>query len=149
MELEKKFSWTLDEIVTLNKLKIKAITKLPWEKLDAWAFFGHYLVSPALHPGFSGLWRSPPDLSSTPKLGFFFFFFFECLGIKLFLRNPSHSQLGYLWLPTPQCAVPMWLTGHYAGHWSPGTSHPNPYLGKWRISLGMIGILSMCLRPHT
>ena len=37
-------------------------------------------------------------------------------------------------------------------HWSPGAFHPiclNPYLGKWRISLGVIGILNMCLRSHT
>ena len=26
---------------------------------------------------------------------------------------------------------------------------PNPYLGKWRISLGVTSILSMCLHPHT
>ena len=34
-------------------------------------------------------------------------------------------------------------------HWSPGASHPNIYLGKWRISLGVAIILSMCLRSHT
>ena len=34
----------------------KLIEKLPWEKLDAYAsFFGHGLMSPALHPGFSDL----------------------------------------------------------------------------------------------
>ena len=35
-------------------------------------FWGHYPVSPALHPGFSDLWRPPPALSSTPTLGFSF-----------------------------------------------------------------------------
>ena len=43
---------------------------------------GHCLMSPALHPGFSDLWGSPPALSSTPILGFFFVF--ECIGIQFF-----------------------------------------------------------------
>ena len=43
------------------------------------SFFGHCLMSLALHPGFSDLWGSPPALSSTPTLGFF-----ECLGIQFF-----------------------------------------------------------------
>ena len=42
--------------------------------------FGHCLMSSALHPGFSDPWGSPPALSSTPTLGFFF----ECLGIQFF-----------------------------------------------------------------
>ena len=66
-------------LLTLNKLK-KLTKKLPCEKLDVYAsFFGHDLMSPALHPGFSDLWRSPPALSSTLTLGFF-----ECLGIQFF-----------------------------------------------------------------
>ena len=65
-------------------LLTQVFAKLPWEKLDAYAsffflFFGHYLMSPALHPGFLDLWGSPPALSSTPTLGFF-----ECLGIQFF-----------------------------------------------------------------
>ena len=35
---------------------------------------GHCLMSPALHPGFSDLWRSPPALNSTLTLGFFMVF---------------------------------------------------------------------------
>ena len=46
------------------------------------SFFGNCLMSPALHPGFSDHWESPPALRSTPTLGFFFFF--ECLGIQFF-----------------------------------------------------------------
>ena len=42
------------------------------------SFFDHGLMS--LHPGFSDLLGSPPALSSTPTLGFFF----ECLGIQFF-----------------------------------------------------------------
>ena len=42
-------------LLTLDKLK-KLTIKLPWEKLDAYAFFfGHGLMSPALHPGLSDL----------------------------------------------------------------------------------------------
>ena len=45
----------LSILLTLNKLK-KLIKKLPWEELDAYAScFGHGLMSPALHPGFSDL----------------------------------------------------------------------------------------------
>ena len=67
-------------LLTLNKLK-KLTIKLPWEKLDAYAsFFGHGLISLALHPGFSDLLGSPPALSCNPTLGFFF----ECLGIQFF-----------------------------------------------------------------
>ena len=43
-------------------------------------FFGYCLMSSALQPGFSDLWGSPPVLSSTPTLDFFF----ECLGIQSF-----------------------------------------------------------------
>ena len=68
--------------------------------MPMYLFFGHGLMSPTLHPGFSDLWRSPPALSSTPALCFFLFF--------------EHS-----------------------------------YLRKRRISLMVIGILSMCLRSHT
>ena len=56
--------------------------KLPWEKLDAWAAFGPYLVSPAVYPGFSDLWGSPPtssELYPDTRL-----FFYECLGIQFF-----------------------------------------------------------------
>ena len=65
--------------LTFSRSK-KLPTKLLWEKPDACAsFFGHGLMSPALHPGFSDLWGSPPALRSTPTLGFF-----ECLGIQFF-----------------------------------------------------------------
>ena len=68
-------------LLTLNKLK-KLTKKLPWENLDAYAsFFGHGLMLPALHPGFSDLLGSRPALSSTSRLGFFLF---ECLGIQFF-----------------------------------------------------------------
>ena len=133
-------------------------------------FWGLCPVSPALHPGFLDLWRSPPALSSIPTLGFFF----ECLGIQFFnsftceLRDTMSRQRS-LTLFTR-----MWLTGHHATPEVTHTLFPTQpflpwvlriwesvfysqafftlhslYLGKWRISLGVIGILSMYFRLHT
>ena len=49
----------------------KLLTKLLLERLGTYAsFFGHGLMSPALHPGFSDLQWSPPALSSTPTFLF-------------------------------------------------------------------------------
>ena len=93
---------------------------------------------------------SDPSLSKTPlaETG--------CLGNPYFthwlpkhpdfLIHPSllHSQLGYLWLPTLHYAASVWLTGYYATPLVTRCFPPNPYLGKQRISLGMIDILSMC-----
>ena len=67
-------------------LLTQVFAKLRCEELDAmhfFSFFGHCLMWQALQPGFSGLWGSPPALSSTLTLGFFFFFV-ECLGIQFF-----------------------------------------------------------------
>ena len=93
--------------------RIKPISELSWEKLDAWAFFGHHLMSVALHPGFSGLWKSPPALSSTLTRGFFLSF--EYLGIQFF---NLHLHVTY--------GMPCHTRGH---------SHS--YLGKQKISLGV------------
>ena len=38
-------------------------------------FPGYFTMLPALHPGFSGSWRPPPALSSTPTTFDCFFFF--------------------------------------------------------------------------
>ena len=87
------------------------ITKLPWRNQKPKHFFwGHFLVSPALHPGFSGL-RPPPALSSTPTLCFFFC---ECLGIQFF--NSLTCDLGDT-MPRQRSLTlftHMWLTGRYA-----------------------------------
>ena len=85
-------------------------------------FFGYHFMSLAPHPGFSDLRRSPPALSSTPTLGFFF-----NAQASTFL---IHSHVTY--------EMPCHARGH---------SHS--YLGKQRISLGVTIILSMCLCPHT
>ena len=47
-------------------------------------FPGYFAMSPALHPGFSGAWRPPPALSSTPTTFdcLFFFIYRECYGFE-------------------------------------------------------------------
>ena len=67
-------------LLTLNKSKIKVTTKLPWEKLDAYAFFW-------LSPHVIG---TPPWLlrrvrvSTSSELYANSRLFFECLGIQFF-----------------------------------------------------------------
>ena len=40
--------------------------------------------------------------------------FLDCLGIQFFNSPISqHSQLGYLWFPTPHCATPVLLPVRY------------------------------------
>ena len=48
------------------------------------SFPGSFTVSPALHPGFSGPWRPPPALSSTPTTFdcLFFFIYRERYGFE-------------------------------------------------------------------
>ena len=41
-------------------------------------FPGYFVMSPALHPGFSDPWRSPPTLSSTPTTFYCLLFFIYC-----------------------------------------------------------------------
>ena len=69
--------------------------------------------------------------------------------VFLFTSLSQHSQLGYLWLPTPHCAALVWLTGHHGIPLVAKCFQPNPYLGKQKISLGMASILRMCLCSHT
>ena len=104
----------------------KITTKLPWEKLDSWAFFGHHLMSLTLHPDFWDLWRSPPALNSTPTWDFLFLSF-ECLGIHFF---NLHSHVS--------CRMPCHARGH---------SHS--CIRKQMISLGMAIILNIYLCSHT
>ena len=68
-------------LLTLSKFKIKVDNKSPVGETGCLSIFlGPYLVSLALHPGFSHWWRCPLSLSSTPTRGYFF----ECLGIQFF-----------------------------------------------------------------
>ena len=67
-------------------------------------FPGYFAMSPALHPGFSGPWRPPPALSSTPTTFdcLFFFIYRERYGFewaffthRRFLPYaPSQASLG-------------------------------------------------------
>ena len=69
-------------IIIIIIIIIKTYNKTPvgeTECISISFLWGHYLVSPALHPGFSDSWRSPPALSSTPTQGFF-----DCLRIQFF-----------------------------------------------------------------
>ena len=47
------------------------------------------------------------SLGETECLSNPYVLFTGCLGIQFFLFTPlsQHSQLGYLWLPTPHCAA--------------------------------------------
>ena len=77
--------------------------------------------------------------------------FLDCSGIQFFDSPPlcQHSQLVYLCLPTPNCAALVWLTGHHAMPAVTKCFLSNPYLGKQRISLGVVNILHMCFCSHT
>ena len=48
------------------------------------SFPGYFIMSPALHPGFSGTWRSPPVLSSTLSTFdcLFFLIYRKCYGFE-------------------------------------------------------------------
>ena len=85
-------------------------------------FWGHYLVSPAIHPGFADPLRSPPALNST-HTRLFIYLFFEYFGIQFF--NSLARDL--------QDTIPRQRSRTL-------------FL---EISLNVIGILSMCLRSHT
>ena len=50
------------------------------------SFPGYFSMAPALHPGFSGLWRPPPALSSPPTT-------FDCL--FFFIYRKRH---GFEWV---------------------------------------------------
>ena len=81
-----------------------------------------------------------------------------CLGNPSFIYwFPKHPVL--LFTLTQSVRLPMvtypWLCSTcdlrdtMPRHWSPVAFHPNLYLGKQRISLGVAIILSICLRSHT
>ena len=79
------------------------------------------------------------------------FLFTGCLSIQFFDSPPfpntvSQAAFGYLPLTVQHLCD---LRDAIPHHWSTNASHPTPYLGKQRISLGVAIILSMCLCPHT
>ena len=127
------YLWTSQKYFADFEQVIKTGNKTPVRETGClYIFFNCYLMSPTLHPGFSDLWRSPPA-------------FFECLGIQFFnsltcdLRDAMPRQMS----PTLICShVTCGTLCHARGHL-------HSYLGKRRISLGVIGILSIYLRSHT
>ena len=78
-------------LLTLNKSK-ETNSKTAMGETGCLCIFFVFrcLMSPALHPGFSDLWGSPPALSSTLRLGFFCFVF-ECIGIQFF-NSPREAE---------------------------------------------------------
>ena len=108
-------------------------------------------MSPALHPGFSDPWRSPPALSSTPTTFdcLFFFIYRECYGFEWAFfthrRFLPYTPSRHFWYIPNILAQPAFIKvsltpGSYflescrASHWSskhrPGPSvcliHSNP-----------------------
>ena len=92
------FGWLL--------LRQKITTKLPWEKLDAWAFLGHHLTSPALHPGFSIKGHKGQNSTGTRCHSFlvlesrcrgFLVLEFRCCGFLSSEKTPrNHDVVTYL-----------------------------------------------------
>ena len=84
-------------IIIIIIIIIKTYNKTPVGEtgcLSISFLWGHYLVSPALHPDFTltSPWRSPPALSSTPTQAFF-----NYLGIQ-----PFNSLTCELWDTVPR-----------------------------------------------
>ena len=79
-----------------------------WCCIFIW-FPGYFAMSPALHPGFSDPWRSPPALSSPPTTFdcLFFFIYHECYGFEWSFF--THSRF----LPY----TPSWHFGHIPTSW--------------------------------
>ena len=140
-----------DILLTLGKLRLMVILQIwPYSKTPIGKtgclskFLGYLSMLPAVHPGFSEglhqLWPLP-NYFRLPN-------FLDCSGIHFFYSPAplsNYSQLGRLWLPSPHCAVPVWLTRHHAMPVVTRWFLPNPYLGKQRVSLGVASILSIYL----
>ena len=147
------------------------IIKLPWEKPNAQPFFLRPLPCVTGTPP----WLLRPEASTSSELyPDTMLFFCECLGIQFF--NSLTCDLQDTMPPQRSLTLftHMWLTGHYAMPEVIHTLFPTQlflpwalriwksifysqafftlhslYLGKRRISLGVVSILSMYLRLHT
>ena len=148
-------------MLTLNKPKLfyrlwtskkKLTAKLPWQKPDAYALL-FFLAQPPLVSSLTLPWTIArfldPFYTFSPAhrrviRDFTPPYPFECIGIQFFnsltcdLRDAMPRQRSLT-------LTHMWLTGRHA---TPEVTL-HSYLGKGRISPGVIGILSMYLRLHT
>ena len=88
------------------------------------------------------------SLGETGCIGNPYFYLLVAYASSFLIRPNTVSQATYGYLPlTVQHLCDLRDT--MPRHWSPGASHPNPYLGKQRISLGVAIILGICLCSHT
>ena len=87
-------------------------------------------------------------LGETGCIGNPYFYLLVAYASSFLIRPNTVSQATYGYLPlTVQHLCD--LQDIMPRHWSPGASHPYPYLGEWRISLGVAMILGICLCSHT
>ena len=104
---------------------------LAWEKvvfvlllfIFVYLFPGYFAMSPALHPGFSDPWRSPPALSSTPTT-------FDCLFFFIY-----RERYGFEWTFFTLHSICFYQG--FAGRWQ---------LLSWKLQ-GFILILETQARP--
>ena len=66
------------------------------------SFPGYFTISPALHPGFSGPWKPPPALSSTPTT-------FGCLFFLIYRERYGFERAFF----THRCFLPYAPSRHF------------------------------------
>ena len=66
------------------------------------SFPGYFTMSPALHPGFSGPWKPPPALSSTPTT-------FGCLFFLIYRERYGFERAFF----THRCFLPYAPSRHF------------------------------------
>ena len=94
-----------------------------FSSLEAFTFPGSFALPPALHPGFSGPWRSPPALSSTLAT-------FGCFTFARFFRHiftASATVLSGHFLPTDiflRCTPSPHFWYVFMTQMRAGTPHP-------------------------
>ena len=98
-------------------------------------FPGYFAMSPALHPGFSDPWRSPPALSSTPTT-------FDCLFFFIY-----RERYGFEWaFFTHRCFLPYTPSQHFWHNLLLSRLPWEPAVIPWNLQ-GFILILKTQTRP--
>ena len=92
------------------------------------------------------LYKTP--LGKTGSISNSYFYLMVAYASSFLISPDTVSQATYGYLPpTVQHLSDLWdIMPH---HWLPGASHPNPYLGRRRISLEVAIILSKFLQSRT